>query len=378
MAFIDVPGQPIRWPASEGSPNAPGIQTQTLDAESETVAFIFQCPRDGVLNRVAFGLGTVTQAPSNGLVVSFQDVNENGLPDGTVDQSRVVTSGISSNAWIETGLITDDGTDDGTKRTVSQGDLIAVVVGFESFESSDELIVQGNYIGPWSHAGMRFPYNRHSGGIVRNGANILLEYETEGYIAVPGATGTGALSNISSLGPATSPDEVGIKFQVPWPVKVKGLYSSINHAFATRAGTYFLYDENDTELASKAWDASYATGPSTTNYATIYFSEEIELSADTTYRLTYLATTLPNQIVTRHSLGDGSSSKFLPGTWIGDSDIQGTERTDEGAWTDSAFVVPCMGLLISSIDPVKSVIPSAGDVRQAFAAVLGGRIQRGR
>lgn len=115
-----------------------------IDAAGEKVAIVFRAPKTGTLDRAEFKLDAVTQAPVSGLRVSFQDVGAaDGNPDGTQDQFRTVPQGsISAGAWVVPGLMTSDGTDGGTKRSVTKGDLIAFVVEFDSFAAGDSLEVR--------------------------------------------------------------------------------------------------------------------------------------------------------------------------------------------------------------------------------------------
>src|SRR5262245_35066085 len=111
-----------------------------IDAAAEKDAFIFEAPKAGTLDMFEFSLGAVTQAPTNGLKCSFQDVSgSTGDPDGVIDQFRTVTGGLSAGAWVAPGLITSDGTDTGTKRAVAKGDLLACVIEFASFSAGDSL-----------------------------------------------------------------------------------------------------------------------------------------------------------------------------------------------------------------------------------------------
>ena len=80
---------------------APAFVGLTIDGAAEKVAVFFQVPKTGTLDAFEFRLGTVTQAPTNGLRCSFQDLSATtGFPDGTQDQYRDVTSGLTQDTWI--------------------------------------------------------------------------------------------------------------------------------------------------------------------------------------------------------------------------------------------------------------------------------------
>lgn len=115
----------------------PAFSSILMDASAEKVAFIFQVPRTGALDKFEFRIGASAQLPTNGLKVSFQTVNTlTGDPSGVVAQYRVVT-GLSANSWVVPGLLTDDGTDTGVKRSTARGGWLACVIEFQSFSASD-------------------------------------------------------------------------------------------------------------------------------------------------------------------------------------------------------------------------------------------------
>jgi hypothetical protein len=130
----------------------PAFRAILLDATAEKLAVITHAPQTGTLDGFELLLGTVGQAPASGLRFSFQDVSlTTGDPDGTADQFRTVTAGITSDTWLVSGLVTDDGSDTGVKRIVTQGDRLACVVEFASWDTGDSvnfnmLDVSGNNV----------------------------------------------------------------------------------------------------------------------------------------------------------------------------------------------------------------------------------------
>lgn len=101
----------------------------TIDLAGERVACVFRAQRSGTIDKFEFDIVTLTTAEA--LRVSLQDVSlTNGDPDGTQDQFRDIATGSVVAGWNVPGLITSDGTDTGVKRTVTTGDLLALVVEF--------------------------------------------------------------------------------------------------------------------------------------------------------------------------------------------------------------------------------------------------------
>lgn len=108
-----------------------------LNASAEKFAMVFRVPKTGTLHKATSRLGTVTVADD--LKVSLQDVDATtGAPNGTPDQYRTISSGsLSSNSFIQTGIITNNGSDGGIARSVTIDQVLACVFEFNSYVSGD-------------------------------------------------------------------------------------------------------------------------------------------------------------------------------------------------------------------------------------------------
>ena len=114
-----------------------------IDASGEKMGFLISVPKTGTIESVEFRCAGVSQNPgSNGIRISLQDVSlTTGNPDETQDQFRDILAGISSGAWVNPGKVTSDGTDNGTLRSVTKGQLLAVVWEFVSFQSGSDFTI---------------------------------------------------------------------------------------------------------------------------------------------------------------------------------------------------------------------------------------------
>ncbi|MGH9970828.1 MAG: hypothetical protein ACREBG_23970 [Pyrinomonadaceae bacterium] len=361
MAFIDIPGWPISYPPV-GSSNANSAFAAGLriDAATEKVAFILRAPRAGNLNRVGFRFATVTQAPANGLTVSLQTVDAtNGDPDGTQDQTRLVASGsIVSNTWVTTGLITSDGTDTGTKRTVTQGEVFAVVIEFASFSAGDNVDVTPRLTGPWEDFGRGSIYADFftvswAHQTTTSNLNIAVQYD-DGvwaplYYCVPAAT-----TLVENFSNATNPDERGMKFTCPVAMRAVGFIFHGTAAATNGTGTLHLWDVNDVELARASLDPDIVsvaanTGPKFYPFDAV--ASAVELETDQVYRVTLKATGTSNVTVNGYI---PSTSAFQSASPWGENAVRTTRNNAAGAWTDSVNgSVLAIGLLIDAIDPIK-------------------------
>lgn len=353
--FIEHPPA-LAWGAA-----APAFgNNRTIDATAEKAGMVFQVPKTGTIDAVGFLLGTVTQAPTNGLKVSLQDPSTTGLPDGTPDQYRVVPVGsISTGAWITTGLITSDGTDGGAKRSVTRGDVLCVVIEFSSFVAGDNLNIQERTGGLNDGA---MPYVVADTGAWAKSTNtgdpvVALKYDDGLYYPAPRCYPMSALTTLA-VNTGTTPDEIGLKFRVPVGIKVGGLWIRRSQT-AARDVTYKLYDsDGSTVLKSFVDDGDFGSG----NNRYLLFSSEVTLVANTYYRLTALPSSASSLNFYYFDVAAAGIMDAIPGG----QDMHWTQRTDAGAWTDTTTRRPWMGLLITDITS------GSGGMSRARVANQGG------
>lgn len=360
MAFIDTPTL-VFYPRDVGRNTSPtSVRIFTLDADGEKGAFIFQCSEDCTIDKVLVNFGTVVQC-TNGLRVSLQDVSS-GSPDGTQDAYRVIPTGeISTESQPLTGKLTSDGTDTGTQKTVSSGDLLAVVVEFESFDTGDDVDLRLAMDGPWATVGRDWGdyYNTYTAGawvgpISWSRLNVGV-MKTDGEWMRLYDAFCSQKNNGLSRTTASTPDEVGLKFTLPVPMRSVG--AGYMGTFSTgSAPSVVLYDEDSNVLRSKTL-VDAAAQQVVGGYGDKYvYWDPIELSKDTTYRLVWKPTNTTAAVIMTHEIADSSYIGQTP--W--GADAVPTVRTDGGSWTDYAggetnAWFPALNLIIDAIDPVKGV-----------------------
>lgn len=307
---------------------APAFRSLLMDASGEKVALIFRAPKTGTLDHFEFRTGTVTQA-TNGLLCSFQDVDAaTGLPDGTADQSATVASGsLGSNAWINPGAFS-------AGRSVTQGDLVAAVIEWASFAASNSLNINmldsGQTSGRISNTINNYVlHNTGSWGTAAVTPGIAIAYNDGTYGCIPDNWPTSTL-NTHAFDSSTTPDEIGLIFQMPVPCAVAGAAVLIERV-SGRDVTVRLYDsDGTTALASVAVDMD--VGANNGGWAFVQFTSAISLLANTNYRLTVRPdTAVTNRI---YSIGVGNTDAVLDSVPGGQS-WHRTRRTDAGSWTQT-------------------------------------------
>lgn len=327
-----------------------GLQTSSIANSGEKVAFIVKIPKSGTLHKVGFLTGTVSNSQT--LKVSFQNIDPaTGNADGTPDQYRTVASP-ATNTWTTTGILSDDGTDTGNKRSVSIGEYIAVVIEFDS--TIGNVLISSTYTGAGSRQRDGYVSRYASSAWTKYTnyvANCLLEYSDGSYGHAPW------LSVITHTNPNyynhvnSTPDEFGMRFQVPVPMTMAGIY--VNARFDGDADIV-LYDSPSNVLATvPGYDGT--TSVDTVDKDIAYdilsywgqwmFSTPVNLEPNTTYRVSLKPTTTTAvyyfaiAVPTNAALAQFSSTAFYK-----------TYRTDGGSWTDVDTQAPNWALIISAIN----------------------------
>lgn len=307
-------------------------------------ALIGIVPKTGTLDTFEFCASFVS-SPSD-VKFSFQDVDASGNPDGTPDQYRVLAGGSLANGWVSPGLITSDGTDGGTKRAVTAGDVLALVLEWDSTQSGEFWI---NRMSDGSNGLMPIPYAlTHNGSAwtktVTGYQSLILKYNDGTYAGLSDITAPFTAVNTRSINTGSTPDEIGLLFSLPAPVRVGGAWVGAAGA-ATADLDIVLYDSDGSSvLASFALDASLWPSPPTTAVQVVRWAP-VNLAASTSYRLVVKPTTANNV-----SLYTGTVSAAAITGALGGGTWHRTERTDAGSWTETTTERPFMGLIVTALE----------------------------
>lgn len=330
---------PFVWPDPNASTNA--VTSNAMTAAAHKVAFRIQTPKGGTLGKVKFRLGTTTTGDT--LKISFQDVDPaTGDPDGVVDQFRtLVVADADDNVWVTTGLITSDGTDSGTKRTVARGESLFIVIEFNarvagslgifSATQTQEPIQNTAYVDVFAASWTK-------------GSDIfcgVLYYDDDSTEYSPSILPCRAVT-LSALASNTTPDEVALKFSVPVAMSVCGASFIADHDGDLEAVLYAA--DGTTVLASAAFDKDIRSSTAA-RWGTFFFASDVELAANTTYYLALKPTSTSAITVVAGEVSVAGDMAALPG---GTALIY-SQRTDGGAWADTNTRRPRIHLLINKV-----------------------------
>ena len=331
------------------SPAIGGTTGTLLDATGEKCAIIIRVPKDGTLHKVGFRTGTVTTGDD--LKVSFQDVAATGFPDETADQYRVVTiADANDDAWFTTGILSSDGTDTGTKRSVTKDQEIAIVFEFNSYVAGNLYIAHLESLGS---SGLElYPYIATKLGAgptwakVNSGSSIpaiALEYSDGSYEPI-GTFPIVSVTTQSFKSDTAGADEYAMPFSALFPCRIAGMGCLID---LDGNADLILY-EGTTVRASVSADSDMRASTSTA-VLEMRFTTPYSIAANTTYYASVKPTTTTAVVITYFTV----DSAAVMDSFDGGQSLCMRTRLDAGAWsTDAADLTkrPFFWLIIDGFD----------------------------
>lgn len=315
------------------------IGNVAINASTVRYAWVFRAPKAGTLNRAGFRFASA--ATPQTMKASFQNANASVMrPDETVDQFRTFTP---ATGWISTGLITSDGTDGGTKRTVTKGELLCLVV---EWDAATGAVVLQPHCGANDHWKPNIWHaQRSSGGawsaaINLSTANFGVQYDDGNWAYIDGAVPFSNDSN-HAFNSGSTPDEIGLRFVAPWDgAKLKGVFAYLNFAGGFEI---HLYDAADALVASSA---IASTNDRAGAFALDCYAElpNHELEGGQVYRVTLIPTSANN--VTLQYI-DVPTNDYLRAWPMGHTCYQTARTNGVGPWVDTDTRRPALALIFA-------------------------------
>lgn len=352
-----------------------GATDATLNAATDKLAMIGYAYIDGRAtsktmgggsSAISFRTGTSTFADgSTNIDIGIQDVATSagppGQPDGTFDCfSSFVGSGggIASASWNNCAIGSANGT-----KTVSHGQLIAVVFDMTAVGGSDSVIIQTAD----TNASVRTPFTNNFdagawGSSAEGLANVLLTFSDGTLGTLDGATFITSMTS-ETFASTTNPDERGNIFQVPWDCQVDAIVANMGITDASSDFSAILYSApGTTPVAEKTIavtaDSGMVTGANE-GLHTFLFDAPVTLSKNTDYVAAILATGSSNVRLMTGTLADAAYRALLPGS----TNCNKAVRNDgSGAFTETTTVFYPIGVRISSLHDTGS---TGGGIRLA-------------
>lgn len=343
MALVTLPG--VWWYGNVGAePRANAPANQNLnDGTRQQIACVFPAPRAGTINRVLFGLSAAASVVN--AQVSLTTVDASGNPNLPVTHYRVhAAADFTVNTIFRSGLLTTTGLNAGTKKTVTFGELMAVVLswtGSPSGSSSLQWTTPDGTPLPLQNLHYQANYSGSAWSKQIISPRLALVY-SDGSVVPVGWFFPQAQVATPNLSSSTTPDEVGLRFEMPFTgtLTQAALWTG---ALGGAPFSFRVYDEADTLLGSFSVAGTHEIQD--TDSPVISHFDDILLERGSIYRFTALPGTTSNC-----TLGYFNINNYVLPAWPGKSQFYWTQRTDAGAWTDNVNRMPIYMLGFSAID----------------------------
>lgn len=345
MALQDVGGHlyyptPLRHQLME-NPN-PG-NSFLLDAAGEKYAVCFVVPKDGTITKLGHLLGTVTQAPANGLTISLQEIDlTTGDPNGTpLDSVTGVTTGVATGGFpigtLPTGV------------SVQAGQHKAAVFEFTNFSASDSLnfyVLGSAGRVPFMHSTHIDHYTTSWAKSINSFPGLYVEYSDGSTAPIPGNFPLGSLTyTLTDFRTGSTPDEVALYIaSLPFSCRCVGLWAMVNPSNGA-AFDLILYDNSNAILGQfpTPFDEDIGTENGFAGVAVMF--DPVVLSAGATYRAC-LKPTL--DVALQITYAEVAAAAHL-NMWPAGSGVQWSQRTNGGSWSQNTVRLPMIGLILDRL-----------------------------
>lgn len=332
MALVALPALIETGSVYGGVDGAPALTNYLIDAAGEKAGFVLRAPATGTIAKIGFGVRTVTAAQD--LDVRLETVDANGDPSGTLlAAGSNGTQTPTANTWFWTALTSG--------AAVTRGDDIAISITWAGTAGNLEIAAYWSNIAQMGGPPYADQYTTAWAKQSRMPV-IALEYNNGSrpfLRSLPSVT-----NNLLAFNSGSTPDEIGIRFQVPYKASILGCNIEMNRSSANSC-TVRLYDASSNLLASRQIDTD-AVGAANSGSVPAWFSSDVDLSINTTYRLTVVPDSTTNIGIREIEVDSAGTLEALP---LG-ANAYRTERTDGGVWTDTNTKFPMIFPVWSRLD----------------------------
>jgi hypothetical protein len=294
------------------------VATVSLNDADNAVGTVFFAPKDGTVDRVGFFVPLMAGSPP-AYNVGLVTVGADGYPTSTAAAGSALASFTPVSAgwqWVTLP----------TAGVVSRGQAVAVHIwpGSVAPDSS-------NYISVCRGSFTEGPFSVYSTSsfLPTYGATLMaLSYDDGDVCGYALSSHDVGLTVTAS----TTPDEIGVKFSLPFDATLVGVLPRFNRSALGSAAQVQLkvYDAGGTLLDSlDIVDKDYLDAAEAVTLPVA----NVPLTKDTVYRLTFLATVSTNGAIPYYKFVFESAAAKAYVPWA--SNFMFTERADGGVWTDT-------------------------------------------
>jgi hypothetical protein len=332
------------WMPPFGVTYPPAATSTVIDASGEKVAWVGQVftPNRGSKNiqTVGFLPGAITAAGGSNMRLSLQNVDTTTgfpfRPDGTQDQTvDFLISAPTASTWYQTGNLS-------ATRTVAHGDLIAVVLEFETFAGADVFNVQNLSTSSTLNGNWGLSHFTASWGKINVMPNVVLGFDDGSFGTLSAGAFPFASLTTDTISSSSTPDEVALRFTVPFACKLDGAWIAFSSAAAGRNFDVVLY-EGTSALATVPIDADTTNATAGTVYL-VHFAEQT-LAPSTVYYVAAKPTTTGNGVAYSYTVSNANHFQAA----AGGTEWHFASRSDAGAWSATTTKRLHAGILVSAL-----------------------------
>jgi hypothetical protein len=330
--FINLPSRDARTTLNQDFG-----EMGAISASTEKIGLIFHVPKSGTIVGVVFPFGSVTT--NDPLVtVALQTVDTTSgsanNPTGTnYGGSLPGTAGSSPYGVADSTLA--------GSATAVAGDLVAVVIGFNSFNTGDAVVVA---CGTWTPSFMPCCNRFNGSSWVKKSVTPLMALKySDGSQVTPILCGVTCRDTTVDIGSGSNPNEYGIKFTTPFETRIVGgrCVATYLSGTAQQAFTVFVYDAVGSVLTSVILNTNTSISDSMFCFT---FPTAVVIAADTPYYISI------RPISGSANLRLTKKTFLNSAAMIGDygTGAKGVTRNGE-AWTEDATIAYPIQLFLDQI-----------------------------
>lgn len=356
----------IQWPpvvmnGLASNTNFTAAVNLTYDSDTDRLAWVGRSPVTDTLSKVYFRTNTVTTGCT--VDVKIETVT-NGRPSGSLvaagATASVAIADSDDNAW-KTATI-------GTPPSLNAGDEFAIIITVDTTGATPAinfaaapagtttspwmthypLILQDTGAGTWTSPGNAFCW--------------IVEFGTAGVVPMRGmlpfaTAGAGAAGTTTAYNSGSSPDEVALRFVLPFKARCIGIMAAMFNGAAGADFTASLWDatgDADNEaLAQETVDGDYVlTAGTTDGLVVVMLNTPVTLTAGATYYAGIRADTANNISVAEVANATVTNALLaFPGV---NANTYRASRTwtagDADDWTTTTTTLPMIYLIIDQLD----------------------------
>ena len=319
---------------------SPGFSSAlSINGSLYKFAIITGAPKTGSIRKVHWRTTNITTAGADPLDIRIETVDAAGLPSGTLwgTNTNIPYTLGAANSWQVSDALTAD-------AVITDTDvLIAIVISnpvanFSNFQMASIVSAMAG------SAGRPYQAMFTTGWAVQNVVPVFaLEYSDGSIEYIPGAWPIEEFTS-ATVSNATTPDEIGFRFQVPFRARARGFWM-VKRCSSNADLDIVLYDAAGTQALVKSFDADLFRAPMSSEILEEHFDGTLILEPGTVYRLAYKSTTAVTGEVFYMNVNSAALMNAMPGG----ADAYWTERSAAGTWTDITTRWPLMGVHLDQL-----------------------------